>query len=30
MHPDWVRSLLDQCDAADSPFFYGRAAAPDR
>lgn len=22
MHPDWVRSLRDQCDAADVPFFF--------
>lgn len=22
MHPDWVRSLRDQCDAAEVPFFF--------
>jgi len=22
MHPDWARSLRDQCDAADVPFFF--------
>ena len=22
MHPDWVRSLRDQCKAADTPFFF--------
>jgi protein gp37 len=22
MHPDWVRSLRDQCQAADTPFFF--------
>lgn len=22
MHPDWVRSLKDQCDAANVPFFF--------
>lgn len=22
MHPDWVRSLRDQCDAANVPFFF--------
>lgn len=22
MHPDWARSIRDQCDAADVPFFY--------
>jgi protein gp37 len=22
MHPDWVRDLRDQCEAADTPFFF--------
>src|SRR6185312_14401070 len=22
MHPDWARSLRDQCAAADAPFFF--------
>jgi protein gp37 len=22
MHPDWVRSIMDQCKAADVPFFF--------
>lgn len=22
MHPDWIRSLRDQCDTADVPFFF--------
>lgn len=32
MHPDWVRSLLGQCQAAGVPFFfkqYGEFSAPD-
>ena len=27
MHPDWVRSIRDQCQAAGVPFFFKQGSA---